>query len=38
MSDFEIAVVSIFIGWLVGITTYALLESFRILKEIRARR
>ena len=38
MSDFELAVVSISIGWLVGFTSYALIESYRILKEIRARK
>ena len=37
MSDFEIAAVSIFVGWCFGFTTYALMESFRILKEIKAR-
>jgi len=37
MDDFTIAAIAVFTGWCFGFTTYALMESFRILKEIKAR-
>ena len=37
MNDFELALYATFIGWCFGFTTYALMESFRILKEMKSR-
>jgi len=37
MSDFTIAAIAVFTGWCFGFMTYALIETARILKEIKAR-
>jgi hypothetical protein len=37
MTDFEIALYAVTMGWFFGFTSYALIESFRIMKEIKAR-
>lgn len=37
MGDFSTAVVALFVGWCFGFCTVCLIDSFRILKEIKSR-
>ena len=37
MGDFTVALYAVTMGWCFGFTSYALIECFRIMKQIKAR-